>query len=381
MHKSTSMKKLRTSESGIISIFIATLLIIIVSLLVMAFAQISRREQRESLDTQLSSQAFYAAETGVNDMKAVLKNYIDTHPGAVIPPRDDCNDTSTPYNALSGTKVLSTDPGNVSYTCVRVDPDPPFLPVKISSTPQVLPLKTANGRPFTTVTLSWTAATSAGAPSVASCPAAAGAFPAAAADAAGTMPVWNCAYGGIRMDLVPFKGNQSQDSLQNANMAAFLMPSKNVNNNSGVAYAGGSASGSVVAANNCPAPTFQCSVTLNVAGANSSVFYLRLSQLYLPSTVTVTGVDNANTAVSFKDAVALVDSTGKSQDVLRRIVVGVPLQRTSASIPDSALNTGDSICKRFRVNINLFTNDMTNAGTNNNQVNAQPGLANPYCSP
>jgi hypothetical protein len=183
------------------------------------------------------------------------------------------------------------------------------------------------------------------------------------------------------MDLVPFKGNQSQDSLQNANMAAFLMPSKNVNNNSGVTYAAGSASGSVVAANNCPAPTFQCSVTLNVAGVNSSVFYLRLSQLYLPSTVTVTGVDNANTAVSFKDAVALVDSTGKSQDVLRRIVVGVPLQRTSTSIPDSALNTGDSICKRFRVNTNLFTNDMTNAGTNNNQVNAQPGLANPYCSP
>ena len=45
---------------------------IVMSLIVLGFAQISRRNQRESLDRQLSTQAFYAAESGVNDARELI---------------------------------------------------------------------------------------------------------------------------------------------------------------------------------------------------------------------------------------------------------------------------------------------------------------------
>ena len=63
-------------QRGIASLIITMVSMVIVTLIVLGFATLSRREQRQSLDRQLSTQAFYAAESGVEDARAVILNSI-----------------------------------------------------------------------------------------------------------------------------------------------------------------------------------------------------------------------------------------------------------------------------------------------------------------
>jgi type II secretory pathway pseudopilin PulG len=351
------MKKFTQTEQGFVSIFVTMMLIIIVSLLVLAFAQVSRREQRQTLDTQLSSQAYYAAETGVNDAKAAIMNYLATNGNGDIS-RSSCTDNRRPFDALDNTQKLSAD-GSVAYTCVLIDGAPTAIPATVGKEPRVLPLQTDDNSALTSVTISWRALTATPSASTASCPAAAADLPAA--------DTWQCPMGGLRVDLVPFAGPQGIDTLYNNNRVAFLMPSKNSSNGL-IQYA--SQNGIVKAGSSCSSGA--CQVTFQNM-TPSSLYYIRLSQLYLGSNVTITARSTSGIA-HLTGAVAMVDSTGKAQDVLRRVVVAVPLQQASTGTPGSAINSGNSICKRFRVRAGYFATDQTNMGTN-----IAGGQGNPFC--
>jgi hypothetical protein len=328
------MKNRKNAESGIVSIFVTMLLIVIMSLLVMAFAQLSRREQSESLDTQLSTQAFYAAETGVNDAKSAIANFITSkQAGTPLDERKTCDDTA--YPELNTNKVLSAT-YDVSYTCVTIDPTPPYLSVAVGPEAQVLPVKSDDGNDIGSLTFSWTGTTANGSPNMSTCPSAAAGFVPASA--------YSCPFGGLRLDVVP-AASAHRDAMISGDMAAFLMP-RSANGSGTVSYAGNT--GPVVNAANCS--NGSCEVTVTNLNANS--YYIRLSRLYLSSNVTVTMQNNR----SFKDSLATVDSTGKAQDVLRRIVVSVPLQGTSGTVPNAALISGDSVCKRFLVADGFFAN-------------------------
>ncbi|HSX32249.1 MAG TPA: pilus assembly PilX N-terminal domain-containing protein, partial [Candidatus Saccharimonadales bacterium] len=78
-------------ESGMVAIMVTIILMIVISLIVLGFAQIARRNQRQSLDRQLSTQAFYAAETGVNDASKVIKAAIAS--GATVAAKPTCTDS------------------------------------------------------------------------------------------------------------------------------------------------------------------------------------------------------------------------------------------------------------------------------------------------
>jgi hypothetical protein len=169
------------------------------------------------------------------------------------------------------------------------------------------------------------------------------------------------------MDLVPFQGSQGIKTLLDNNKVAFLMPSK-VNGSGLVNYS--SLNGAAISGAACS--TGKCTVTIR-SMVPSTLFYLRLSQLYRGSNVTITARSTSGVA-RLKGAVAMVDSTGKAQDVLRRIVVAVPLQQASTGTPGSALNSGDSVCKRFRVRTRYFSTDQGNMGSN-----VAGAKGNPFC--
>jgi hypothetical protein len=64
----------------------------------------------------------------------------------------------------------------------------------------------------------------------------------------------------------------------------------------------------------------------------------------------VTAKNAAGTDIKLSGAQAQIDATGKAQDVLRRILVNVPLHASNSNaLPDYALESTDSICKRFAV--------------------------------
>src|ERR1700722_1988557 len=66
--------KFQENEQGFASLVIALVIIVVIALITVGFAQLSRREQQTALDKQLANQAYYAAESGVNDTYYLIQN-------------------------------------------------------------------------------------------------------------------------------------------------------------------------------------------------------------------------------------------------------------------------------------------------------------------
>src|SRR6185437_13103234 len=113
-------KFLRLNQSGMASILITMITMIVVSLIVLGFATISRREQGNTLDQQLSTQAFYAAETGVEDARNVIMNDVKT--AQPVLPKTDCTTNTGGATYPTGAQTVLDATHNVSYTCLLVSP-------------------------------------------------------------------------------------------------------------------------------------------------------------------------------------------------------------------------------------------------------------------
>src|ERR1044072_6757095 len=124
----TYRPRLRPDQNGMAAIIVTMVTMVVISLIVLGFATISRREQSETLDQQLSTQAFYAAETGVEDAKNVITAAIRA--GKAIPSKTDCDTNTvsgyTPSYPIGAGTVLNSANG-VSSSCLLVDPVPDSL--------------------------------------------------------------------------------------------------------------------------------------------------------------------------------------------------------------------------------------------------------------
>ena len=320
----------KSSEQGMTAIFVTMILIFVISLLVLGFALLSRREQRTSLDSQLSTQAYYAAESGVNDAAGAIQNQLNT--GGAIAAKTACVD-SAPYKFnATGESILSA-PDGVSYTCVLIDPAPKTLTFKnVGADGVVIPMTSASGNAFNTITITWQPSPGQETAPV-NCSVPTTQLP--------TSTAWVCKYPMLRMTTVP--GNVlSRAALMVNARTAFLMPQS-------------AGSGSMSIGANAQVLGAHCTVTeckmVISAGGTSNKYFMRLNALYRQtSNISITATDTTGAGVGLVGAQAIVDSTGKAQDVLRRIVVAVDLTDANANkLPTAALTTGDSVCKRFTV--------------------------------
>lgn len=322
-------------QSGLVSIIVTMIIMIVLTLIVIGFATISRREQRQALDRQLSTQAFYAAESGVNDAIKALKT-----PGFdFTKDYTNCNDpaiVSGTQNQLDGT--------NVQYTCLLVDPSPTSLeysPVSTDSS-TVIPIVSKSGIAITSINLSWQDQSATNGEFRGCRPA--GEFPAINAWPMPSPNTYDCTAGVLRIDLVPISGTLSRTILMTNNLTAFLVP---VNVGGGtLAYSVTSPDnrGKIASANCSSSGTPKwCNVTIN-PGLGGNFYYLRVRSIYRSNSLTITANGGA---VELTGAQATIDSTGKAVDVLRRVVVHVPLGTAGGDIPDFAISSGDGICKKF----------------------------------
>jgi len=71
--------KLRNNEKGVISIIVTMVFIIVVGLIVLGFGEISRNQSRQTVDNQLSTASYYAAQSGINTIlnKIITSNIAD----------------------------------------------------------------------------------------------------------------------------------------------------------------------------------------------------------------------------------------------------------------------------------------------------------------
>jgi len=335
-------KNLKNNEQGIVSMIIVIFVILLLTLIVLAMSRNANREQRQALDRQLSSQAYYAAESGINDVADYVVRSKGT-PGF----REESTDCAT----LPGKNKQINALGPVEYTCILYDASPDSLefgPVDTSSA-EITPIipKVAGGE-LANLNIYWDQTGGNG--NMTNCK----------NKSVSEFPTINnyltdtntnpCSAGVLRVELIDAR-NLNRDTLAENDFVAFLVPGERAGPTIAYSSARGADGGRVVSAECSDGGTpRKCHATITGIGLKSGErMYLKLRSLYTNNNVVVTGVsNNPGQAVEFENAQLKVDSTGKANDVLKRLQVRIPLTAQYA-LPDFVIQTADSICKRIAV--------------------------------
>ncbi len=344
-------------ENGMASILVTMIMMIVVTLIVIGFAQISIRQQQNTLDSQLNAEANYAAKSGINNAENVIIS--DINNGNTITPENSCN--NSPTNPYIQNNVLDSKSG-VEYTCVLVNPYPRSL-VYSPLTPgqgQTVPVfgQSAPGNPqnVSSIVISWQEH---GQPSnngdFSGCPNP-GSFP-QPGSASGQWSGVSCTAGVLQIGIVPASGWTNDQSLIADEHTAFLVPY--AQSSSWTANMSGP-QGQIVSGNCSPSGSgydYACYAILNNLPTQGSTpgYYLRLLPFYESVDVAITAYTSATPNKSsvipqLSDAQATIDSTGKANYVLQRIQERVGINPVSANdLPSNALQSTNSICKQFSV--------------------------------
>lgn len=358
-------RNLSDSQSGMVAVMVTLIMMVVISLIVIGFAQVTRRAQRNALDAQLSTQAFYAAESGVNDAAAIMKVQAA---GGSIPAKTSCDDTAVYNFDSTGKSKLDGAGSGVSYTCVLIDPTPTKLNASVgANTSQVMRLKSAAGQ-FDKIVISWTPGGNANSP-LANCPTGAGRY-SPASDPTGTAQ-WTCKFGVVRAELTQTAGTLTRDGLMNNTNVFFLNPVSTAS----LGVGNWSTDNSKSIAASCT--NTKCTAEIHFNGAGASSYYLHLNMVYQPTSITVSAKDAGNNDIHFSEAQVQVNATGKAQDVLRRILVAIPLDGDAMPAPNGAIISGDTVCKRFTVTNNSFSTEGHDGANGNPLCDADQDLGTP----
>src|SRR5690242_15003581 len=110
---------LRSNQQGFAALIIAFTLVIIVSLITVGFAQLMRNELNQTTNRQLADQAYYAAESGVNDaQQAIVAGHYDQKKTTCAPLA--VGDPSPGAEFLENANVGT----NAQWTCLLINPAP-----------------------------------------------------------------------------------------------------------------------------------------------------------------------------------------------------------------------------------------------------------------
>ncbi len=359
------------NQSGLVSIVVALVIMSIMTLVAVSFAFLTRREQRQALDRQLSSQAFYAAETGINDAVTALKD------GTITSNIDTCDSAAQDRIAPISQRQLDASTG-VEYTCVLVTPQTESLEYDTISqdSSTVVRIRTPSGRdPVQKLRISWEDTVVDPADTEDSFADENSAFylpqdKAIKGNLVSAFLTGNSGHmqtakfptktGVLRTTVIPASAVTSTDSLLNNSQTVFLYPKENntAGNAGSVAFRTGGAlnregvfgSGECNVGNNPSSqPDSPRYCNTDITGVGHRDFFVRLKAVYRPVAVTITALDEHDDSLPIDGAQAIIDSTGKAADVLRRVRVRVPLGSTSYYFPEFAIESANTICKRIRI--------------------------------
>lgn len=338
------MHKQQNKEQGFVALIVASILMVLLTLVVIGFSKAMQREQRQSLDRQLSTQAFYAAETAVND---VYRNI-----ASITTDKTDCNVGAGAPAWMNNGRVDSADP-NVSYTCVKIDASPESLEFNNGSintqTSKIFPVQSAGGQDIRDIRFSWTGSdgTNNAIPACSSNPSI---LPATRSN---QIPI-------LRVDIteVPTTNTLNRIDLIDESMHLYLYPQgagcpgvvTSITESTNIAPGD---KGRVIPVR-CDLVGGENRCTLEVqslqaGGPSSQRYYVRVKSIYTNANLIVTGTTvQGNASIQFVGAQVLVDSTGKAADVLRRIQVRLNSSPTYP-VPEYVYQATDGICKQMLV--------------------------------
>lgn len=319
-----SMSKLSSHQSGLVSYVVVSAIMIVLTIIVLSFARTVQREQRQTLDRQLNTQAQYAAESGIND----ALNKLTGTPELANADYTECND----FMDAAG---LNGELGDgVSYSCLLLDPTPSEL--KFDITPQhsvATEIRPSSGT-INNLRITWRDL--GGGSNVSGC-----------ADTIRSQLPADCDIGYLRFELVDFTdGANRMDLMGNKRAIGFLRPHST----------GGSGTRPFSEFSNTDdqgrmegvgCSNGECSFEITNLTMNRG--YLRLKSIYKNVEVTVTATGDGESR-SFIGSQVAIDATGRAGGVVKRLKVHRVLDGGVAGQfgPEFALQSRESICKRFR---------------------------------
>ena len=322
---------IKNNEQGLVAIVVTMVIMIVLTLIVLGFTQLARREQREALDRQLASQAFYAAESGINDARRLLKT--PAYESGDLE-KTDCASTNS-----------SLDGDTSQYPCLLIKqklPDAKFQNVQTNKStvvpinPEPLPGQVATNK----LTISWENRD--GDTGINSDP---GLPP------AGT---WGKKIGMLRIDLIP-ADTLSASAMRDGTFTAFLRPKATPTGSEYVVpyTATLSDQGQIINANCATGNGAKKKCYATITNLTGLRYYIRMKAIYNVADVVVCPDDqDCGGEVILKGTQAEIDVTGRANDVLKRVQVRVskePQFDGSSVIPEYALDSAESVCKLFSV--------------------------------
>lgn len=361
-----------SDQRGAMAMFTVVFLALLLSIVTLSFVRLSVTEQRQASDDALTTRAYYAAESGLEDAKRALVLQFDNNSGndpdnlnADVCRPAEINSPIDPAINVDGNAVLS-DALQTYYTCQRINLTPPDYQAEIERWESItVPLSSApdsNGVPqtFNIVEIEWhqqggdfngdyTLDSPDPSPNLP------------------TFPDWNAGLGagGIgypAMLRTQFFSTDITNTLRRVHfnsVAAVVRPAT-----------GGSAIPSITSSTydehvhnvDCQDSAvdgeYVCSARFS--GFNNPsprVYYLHLTALYRATNIKIS-LFEANDPRSMQDAQAIIDVTGQAGDVFRRIEARVGLTNVYP-LPDYAIWSNEEICKDFTIatTINHYLNN------------------------
>jgi hypothetical protein len=356
------LNKIQADENGFASIVIALILIVVLGLLTVGFAQLARQEQQNALTNQLSNQAFDAAESGVNDAYADIQSGVINSQTASL---TQCmNNGGTGINAINtpNARILNDQidsQHDIGYSCVLADIDPSDLHFDVNTGHSATITMVTEGQPLSSLVIAWNSTDGHGYSDSAPPNTMTGFLPA---------NIWDDAahnYDGVLETSITPLGlgnNLTTATMDNDTFETIGYPVVTVlgNQTDGPDYVPQSQNPNT-APNQAPITPSMCNhsyctaygfgihnLPTNYGPSTPTTKYyylLRIADFYDDSDIVVTGVKADGSTAHFYDSEALIDVTGHAHNVVKRIQVYVPLTQ-EAQLPLAALNA-KNICKQF----------------------------------
>lgn len=331
----------RVKQQGFVSIIVAATVMILLSLITIGFTRVMQREQREALDRQLTRQATYAAESGINTVwQYIQDNSVDTE-------KNQCEEGGNVYSLGGGEEITIGSGANatvpspyfdelddsaaVQITCVLYDKTPTeFKFLKAQNEETIIPFEDANDVPIRSITITWEG-NNVDTPNFAAtnCSASDGRnyeFPSSLSN---YPPV-------MKFDLYN-SSSYTRNDLANSASYLYLIP-----------CSGGSSTRNITIDNdrNIYKRTVDCedngvcSVELDVSAFGSSSFFVRHKLLYNAGKVTLSGININDEFSELKQGQSVIDVTARATDVVRRLRVHVSYDKPDG-IPSGVVTVGE----------------------------------------
>ncbi len=341
-------------QQGFVSLVVALTMIIILALLTVSFAQLARREQTQTLSRQLAIQANYAAETGINDARQEI---MEGHISDTVNTPTDAN-TCVDLNHLlppgHNRSPIINNTGDIRYACVLINLTPPTQNWSNVGPGSDRTLTFSTTDSPDRMVISWGSKDNHNT------------FP---VDTSGKFPP-NWPYPAvIQFSITPYSSPISRASLISNSYTAYLYPTSQTQVPGSGAYSLGigdtAANGPILSGGCNPSggpdhsTTYPCSVTITGLGAGgyTGPYLVHFLNLYDASNIILKYYhDPGNLTGTFKKGQIIVDSTGKAQDVLKRLRVQFQLpgidgfvHSSGLELPDYAIE-GQNVCKRLQTN-------------------------------